>query len=231
MARHGVADRDWASIEPAAAALLGQYLAAIAARLPGPRRARTAAITELHDGLCDDYEYHRGHGLGSVKAANEVITDSGPVHVVATAYAGVLADLQARRTGQAFLFTGPVIGLLWLFALTPGERPDTLLLTIPPLGFLVVAAALAGVLTLAATGTHARRLRQIPHLPQLGAVSACVAAAAGDVAVLTAGAGPVLGDLSTTWAVFAFAVAASLLRLAYSQHAARLHLRATASGR
>jgi hypothetical protein len=224
MARHPLAHYP-SDVEPAAAEIFEDYLTAIARRLPGPRRARTAAIAELRDGLCDGWGHYRRRGLGDTDAARETVTEFGPASVVADAYTGVLADLHARRTAQMLVFTGPIIGLLWLVTLAPGQTPNALLLAVPMLTVLVAAGALAGLITVATTGRAAHLLPDIRGLPQRAAVTACLATGAVDLTVLTLAAERFLTTPTTPPAVLALAGLASLTRIGFSQYAARTHLK------
>lgn len=224
MARDPVTDGT-ASLGPAAADLLDAYVSAIAARLPGPRRARATAIAELRDGLHDALDAHPGRRHDAVAAAEQVIAESGSVAVVADAYTLVLTDRQARHTGQALIATGPLVGLLWLFTLVPRQGPGALLVAMPPLGAVVTVGVLAGLVALATTGRAARWFPEIRRLPQRAAVAACIAAGSVDLAVLSIAAARVLTNAGTLpWAIALFAVAASITRLVFSQHAARIHL-------
>jgi hypothetical protein len=202
-----------------------EYLAAITRRLPGPRSSRKEAIAELRDGLCDTFAHNRRRGLTGAEAARQTIDEFGPVSVVADAYTDVLADLQARRTSQILVFTGPIIGLLWLLTLAPGQTPDAVLLTMPPLAILVPAGALAAIIALAATGRVAHLLPDTPRLPQRAAVTACIIAGAIDLAVLTFAVDRALTDPPGLPLLLVFAGLASLTRIAYSQHAAHTNLK------
>ncbi|MQA13976.1 MAG: hypothetical protein GEV09_07320 [Pseudonocardiaceae bacterium] len=204
---------------------VAEYVAAVASELPGPRRIRTAALAELRDGLCDAVDARRQRGLASDAAAREAVAESGPPDIVAAAYAPVLADLTARRTALILLATGPVIGMLWVLALTPERSPGPLLGTAPVLPLLVATAAVAAVLTLAVTGAAQRLLGDVPQLPQLAVATACVAAVCADVAVLGLATSRALTDPGVLPWIVTLAAAASALRLAGSSRAAHHFLR------
>lgn len=209
---------------PAVEHCLGEYLSGIAARLPGPRRARTAALAELRDGLLDAVEAHRARGATAGDAARAAVAESGPIDVVAAAYAPILAARQARRSALALVATGPAIGLLWVLALVPGQAPDALLRMAPPLLVAVAVATVAALLAIAAAGRGMRWLPDTPQLPQRATATACAAAIAGDLIVLTLAATQLLAT-GLPVAPALLAAAASLTRLGCSQHAARRVLR------
>ncbi|MQA17388.1 MAG: hypothetical protein GEV09_25750, partial [Pseudonocardiaceae bacterium] len=163
MAGHTVAGRP-GGVASAATDVIEDYLDDISRRLPGPRRARNAAIEELRDGLYEALDTHRARGLGDLGAACQAVAESGSAVLVADAYTPVLADLHARRTSQALIATGPFVGLLWLFALVPGEPPTALLVGLPAVGAAVAIGAVAALLALAVTG---RAGRWLPAAPQL----------------------------------------------------------------
>jgi len=217
---------------PADGRVVEAYLAAVAARLPGPGRARAAALAELRDGLDDAVDAARARGAGPGEAARVAVAESGPADVVAAAFAPLLADLWARRAALALLATGPVVGLLWVSALTPGEPPPVLLRGAPPLAMIVVAAAAAGLLAVAATGRWGRRLPDLPALPQLAAAGVCAAAVCADATVLTLAVSRALGGAGALpVALLVAAATASTARLAWAQYAARRCLRAAGAAR
>ncbi|MQA25589.1 MAG: hypothetical protein GEU94_08965 [Micromonosporaceae bacterium] len=214
-------------VGPATAGAVEEYLAAIAAELPGPRRVRDDALAELRDGLHDAISARTAAGEPAAAAASAVLAESGSPSVVAAAYAPELDAVSARRTAQALLATGPLLGWLWLTSLTPGRAPDALLRGLPPLAGLVALAAVAGVLAIVAAGPAVRWLPDLPHLPQRAVACACAAAICADLAVLTlAGARFLTQDAGLPW-IAVIAVFGSAVRLTYSQNAARRHLPGT----
>ena len=73
------------------------YLAEVAARLPGPARARAGIIAELRAGLLDATDaYHEG-GLPAGSAAAAAVAEFGDPRLVAAAFRPGLALSQARR--------------------------------------------------------------------------------------------------------------------------------------
>ena len=145
--------------------------------------------------------------------------------VVALDFADLLATGQARRTARTLLLTGPVIGVLWLLTLAPGQGPSALLLHTPALGLLVVSALVAALLALVPGGPGGRVLPHLRLAPCQAAAAACAAAAVCDIVVLvTATLSALEQHLTTRWAPGLIAVAASLLRLTLTQRVARRDL-------
>jgi hypothetical protein len=93
-----------------------RYLAEVAGRLPGPRRAHTAIVTELRSGLCDTADAYRGAGLSQAQAADQAVAEFGDPAEVAAAFWPEIAASQARRMVLIVLVTGPLVGLLWVAA-------------------------------------------------------------------------------------------------------------------
>jgi hypothetical protein len=138
----------------------------------------------------------------------------------------MLATRQARYTALALLLTGPLIGVLWLATLTPEQAPDALLRRVPVLGFLILSAVAAGLLTLAATGPASRWLPDMVCSPCRATAAACAFAAATDVVVLTYATWSTLEQPSATrWLPGLIAAGASLLRFGLTQRIALRDLR------
>lgn len=225
MARRRIADPP-PCVDAAAAALVEDYLAAITARLPGPRHNYRAAVSELRDGLHDALSEYRRTGADDVAAARMAVAESGPPAVVAAAYVPILTNRYARRTSQTLLGTGPFIGALWLLALSPGSGPAALLHTVPALAGVLAVGVLAGLVAVAATGPIAPRLPEIPQLPQSAATLICATAIAIDLAVLGLAAAQLATSPGAPHWPLMIAAAASLGRLAYTQRATRYQRRA-----
>lgn len=195
-----------------AASAIEGYLDAVAARLVGPAAARAAILDELRDGLHTAVDGHLQRGAdgdGSVRAA---MHEFGPPATTAAAFAGELASARARRTAMAYLVTGPVVGLLWLLWLAPPgwrlDGPGTLLAAVPAAPVIVIATA-TGMAVLAATGRPGRWLRLAHHDILHGALIVVVAAALGDLLMLTLAA----RSAAPLPAFGAMAVSVSLVRL------------------
>jgi hypothetical protein len=201
--------------------LLADYLADVEARMPGRGRGRRFALMELADGLDDAVAHYRVLGMNPDTAAARAVRDCGPPSVVAAEFTTVLATGQARRIALALLLTGPLIGLLWLMTLAPGQGPQALLLRVPLLVVLVVVAVAAGVLTMAATGPAIRWLPELGRAPRRATATACAAAAVSDIAVITFAIWSALEEPSDVrWMPGLIAVAASLLRFTLTQRIA-----------
>ena len=162
-------------------------------------------------------------GLTCEQATTRAIGDSGPASVVARAISDALADGQARLTAAALLVSGPLLGLLWLATLVPGQWPSALLLHRPEIGLLVVTTAVFGGLTVM-KGCPAVRWLALPRpAPTRSAAIACASATVCDICLLLSAAALLAGNASLG-ITGALAGTASLIRLALSQHVARRDL-------
>lgn len=212
--------------QPPPSVVLAEYVADVGARIPRWRRGRRAALGELADGLDDAAAHYRGLGIDPGVAAARAVLDCGPPAVVAAEFTTMLATRQARHTALALLVTGPLVGVLWLATLTPEQGPEALLRRVPVLGFLILFAVTAGLLTLAATGQASRWLPEIFPSPCRATAAACALAAAADVVVLTYATWSTLEQPSATrWLPGVIAAGASLLRFGLTQRIALRELR------
>ncbi|MGI5132494.1 permease prefix domain 1-containing protein [Pseudonocardia sp. CA-107938] len=164
------------------------YLAAVAARLIGPRGTRAAILDELRDGLQTAAATRRTRGLTPDAAVREALAEFGSAPEVAVAFTGELVTARARQISLSYLLTGPLVGVSWLLVLAPPgwwrEGPRPLLTSLPAIP-LVAVGCLAGLTVLAATGRLGRWIRLTPrHLLDATALLAltCIA---GDAVVLT----------------------------------------------
>jgi hypothetical protein len=214
--------------EPAIRTLLPAavaYLSSIEAQIPRRSRARRALLAELADGLSDAVQHYVDLGMTCEQATIRVIDDSGPVSVVARAARDVLADGQARLTAVALLLSGPVIGLLWLRTLVPGQWPSALLLRHPPIAVLVVTTIAFGALAVL-EGSPTLSSLGMPHgTPAHYAATACASAALCDLYLLMSAAF-LLTDRADLGVTGLLAGTASLVRLALVQRIARRDLAA-----
>lgn len=207
------------------------YLAAIAARLPGPAASRRDILSELGAGVADAADAHRGAGLAPAQAARAAIDEFGRPDRVAAGFRPELAAAQARRTAVTLLAAGPLTGAVWFAAVLASHvgrlAPPWEWATLPAgarlaahLAVIALVVAIASTLfTLAATGRLTRWLDTRP--------AASAAVAAGSIAAVDAGllaalivvvaAGP--GRLAVL--PLAAAGAASLIRLGLAARAAR----------
>lgn len=132
----------------------------------------------------------------------------------------MLATRQARYTALALLLTGPVVGAL-LTTPTRGQGPDALLQRVRVLGFLILSAVAADLVTLAATGPASRWLPEIVPSPCRATAAACALAEADDVVVLTYATWATLEQPSATrWLPRLIAAGARLLRFGITQRIA-----------
>jgi hypothetical protein len=211
------------------------YLRAVAASMPGPRRARSDILAELRSGLLDAIDAHRCSGLPARAATEAAITEFGDPRQVAGAFRPHLSMIRARRTALALAATGPPVGLLWIAAAAashitirhappwhwPGAPP------LSPAAFPAVAVAILIVITstlatIAATGKLTRWLPASPGIAAVTAATAGFGAAVADLAILAVLASQLASDPGTLAPLpVAAATAASLTRLTLARQAAR----------
>jgi hypothetical protein len=201
--------------------LIEEYLDHVARRLPAGRRTRAAVLDELRDGL---HEAAAGSGLPPPDAARAAVHRFGAPEVVAAAFAGELATVRARRTVWGFLGTGPLVGVWWLLTFVPrpwAAGPGTVWAAIPVLP-VIVAAVLAAVAMLAATGPAARWVPAAsPYRAVTMASGIAVACIGGDLAALGTLGSRLLADRPLPWVLAGVAVTASLIRISVSAPALR----------
>jgi hypothetical protein len=210
---------------------IADYLAAVAAQLPGPPAARVAVTDELRDGLMEARETHRGRGCSQAEATAAVIAEFGDPDTVAAAFGPELGAVQARRVAVGLLVTGPLVGLTWIAVVAVNALPPwrhQLIgpwLALPLVGLALAVAGPALGLTVAATGRLGRRLGRVVDRATLPPTAAAVAALAAVVADLT-----LLGIItyhtlttpgSDVWAPVVLAASASLVRVTLAGRAAR----------
>jgi hypothetical protein len=207
------------------------YLAAIAAQLPGPPSARVAVTDELRDGLLEALQTHQARGCSQAEATAAAIAEFGDPHTVAAAFGPELGAVQARRVALALLVTGPLVGLAWIAAVVVNALPPwrhQLIgpwLALPLVGLALAVAGPALGLTVAATGRLGRRLGRVVDRATLPPTAAAVAALAAVVADLTL-LGILTGHALTSpgsyvWAPIIVAASASLTRVTLAGRAAR----------
>jgi hypothetical protein len=215
------------------------YLRAVAACMPGPRRARGDIVAELRSGLLDAIDARRSAGLTSQAATEAAITEFGNPQQVASAFRPHLAMTQARRTALSLAVTGPPVGLLWAAAalashVTLRQAPPWQWPGAPPLSpaaFPAVGAALlvliaSSLVTIAVTGKLTRWLPAGPRAATTTAATTTAATAgfaaiAADVGILAL----LASQLTSAPAALAplpvaAATAASLTRLTLARRAA-----------
>jgi hypothetical protein len=204
--------------------MVRSYLLDVEAGIPRWCRGRRRAMAELADGLEDATSHYYARGMDLQTAAARAVEECGPAQLVASEFAAVLANRQARLTALTVLLTGPLVGVLWLTALAPGRTPDALLLRFPVLGGLVMATVVSGLLTVLATGPGPEWLPAVTLRPRRTAAAACAAAALCDVIVLTIAALAVVGPSGLPLMPGIAAGGASLVRLILAQRVARRDL-------
>jgi len=133
------------------------YLGQVAAKLPGPRRARSGVLAELRSGLLDAVDAHRRSGLIPMEAAAAATGEFGEPGGLARALGPDLVATHARRVALTLLATGPLVGLLWFAAALASHKGMHLA---PPLDWSGLGLSAHG-------GVHA--------LSVIGAVAVCAA--------------------------------------------------------
>ncbi len=188
------------------------YLAAIAARLHGPRQRRRRILTELGDGLDHAAADHAATGLAPSEAMRAAIDGFGTPAEVADAFAGELATATARRMLAWFVVTGPLVGVWWVLVLHPYPWRTGVVALVAAIPVVPLVAVALG----AAAGTFATTGRLVRWLPEAGPRQALAAATAVGFLVVAADAtlitlylrsGPTLRHLAV------IAVAASAVRI------------------
>ncbi|HEY7430040.1 MAG TPA: permease prefix domain 1-containing protein [Streptosporangiaceae bacterium] len=211
---------------------IGSYLAEIAARLPGPARARRDILAELGTGLADAADAYRRAGLDPAQASRAAIGEFGGPDQVATGFRAELTNAAARRIALALLATGPLIGALWAAAALASHLGAHLALPlqwpsmpadarlVSKIAAVALATAIGSALfTVATTG---RLTRWLPARPPASAALAASGTAAMDLTlllVLTAQAATTPGRLAAL--PVAVAAAASIARFTLATRAAR----------
>jgi hypothetical protein len=223
--------------------MLDGYLTEVAARLPGPARARADIIAELRGGLLEAADAHRDAGLPAGNAAAAAIREFGDPRQIADAFRPGLALSQARRVALTLLGTGPLIGLLWAATALASHigiqhappwqwagAPPAAPVVFPLAAAAIVIAVWTAVFTIATTGRLTRWLPDRPRLAPSTAAVAGVAAAVADLAVFVLLASQLAaapGALAPAPA--AAAALASATRLSLAGRAARRCLAARAA--
>jgi hypothetical protein len=207
-----------------AARVLGAYQAALAAGLAGSRRARTAILLEINDGLLEATKTHQGRGLAARAAAEAAVAEFGDPGELARLLVAEQAGTAAHRVGLGLVLTGPAVGGVWLAAWASRnglgwlDQIGALLSRFPVFVVVVGLGVPAAVLaTIAGAGPLAPRLALSPrHAAGLALLAAC-ATVVGDSTLLTGIAitgGATTGGATTDWSWPLIAAAAvSLSRL------------------
>lgn len=214
-------------VDPAARPPLEDYMDELARGLPGSRRARTAILAEVGDGLADTVEKHQAEGATPDQAATAAIEEFGSPRTLAAHFATELAGITAHRVGLALVCTGPVVGLVWLAAFIArgdglgwtGEL-TAMLSTIPTYAVVLALVVPAALLATAGAGTAARRLPVGPRLAAAAASFAAIGCVVGDATLITSLIVSTMRGADESW-LAAVAVLFSSVRLTFAVLAAR----------
>ena len=223
--------------------VLDAYVDQVAARLPGPPRARRDIVAELRSGLLDAVDAHHGAGLPAATAAEAAVTEFGDPRLVADAFRPELTMKQARRVAVALAAAGPPIGLLWAAAALASHIAIRHAAPWPwadlrPLSLVAFSLAAGAVLitvcstlaTVAATGRLTRWLADPSRIAAATAATAGFGAAAADVALFALLASQLASAPGALAPIpVAAAAMASLIRLALARRAAGRCLAARAA--
>jgi hypothetical protein len=203
---------------------IADYLAAVAAQLPGPPAAQAAVTDELRDGLMEALKTHRARGCAQAQATAAVVAEFGDPDTVAAAFRPELAAVQARRVALGLLATGPLVGLAWIAAVAVNALPPWRhqltgpWLALPLVGLALAVAGPALGLTVAATGRLGRRLgggfgRRAALAPTAAAVAGLAAVLADLTLLAIVGSQAFASPGSLVWAPVIVATGASLTRV------------------
>jgi hypothetical protein len=214
---------------------IDDYLARVAAALPGPRRARAAIVSELREGLLDAAEAHRQAGLTPSAAATAANDEFGDPMQLAATFRGELATTRARYLAVILLATAPLIALAWIGAAVGshlGARqalpwqwqgaPAALRIGLPLAAVALAAGLCAAAATVAATGRITRWFPDCAHAAPTAAIAATLAAAAVDLTLLLLLTHQLAQAPATLDATpVTIAAAASVTRLLFARKAVR----------
>ncbi|MFK4066076.1 permease prefix domain 1-containing protein [Streptomyces sp. NPDC029674] len=196
---------------------LDAHIAALAAALHGPAKAKSRLVEEMRDGLTDTAAAHAEAGADDEEAAHRAIREFGTVDDLVPVCQRELTVAQARHTARTVALTAPFLVACWYLARTAGGGPAPWQLAHTPqllavhLALVATLAALLAAATLAATGPLARRLPTPQRLPLVVAWAGTTASAAMAVATLALATA---AALTTNWPLLAAAGA-----LAAASHA------------
>ncbi|MEV4946482.1 permease prefix domain 1-containing protein [Streptomyces sp. NPDC053755] len=209
------------------------YVAALAAALHGPARAKARLLEEMRDGLEETVAAHGRAGVPPEEAARQAVREFGSPAQLVPSCQRELTMAQARHTARAALLVAPFLIACWYAAWTADADgasflPRSAQLVAVHLAGLAIVAALPAAAALAVTGTLARRLPTPDALPTAVGWTVTTVSVAMAVAVLALAAASVL---AANWPVLAFAgvlAAVSHAGLAGSARACRRCARLTA---
>jgi hypothetical protein len=211
-----------------------RFLAAVAARLPGPARMRGEILAELRDGLLEAADAHSN--LTRDEAVLLAVREFGDPLALVSSFVPELAAARARRTVLALLAASPVVIALWMSAASViNERSSAVLLeriaTRLPGALLVLATVACVAWMLAASGRASRWFALPPGGSLRGAAAIGGLSAVADLAALLLLTARLIGYHGTLHLIaLAAAIAASTTRLRVASRASRACL-ACRSGR
>ena len=211
------------------------YLARIAAALPGPARARAAILAELRAGLLDATEAHTQAGLTSSTAAEAATGEFGDPIQVAASFRPELRTATARRLAVVLLASTPFVVLAWTAAAIgshlgarhalpwqwDGASPGWHI-ALPVAAAAFVAGICAATAAVAASGRLTRWLPNYARIASTSAIAAGIAIGAVDLTLLlllTHQIARAPATLDTT--PVTIAALASTARLAFAQQSIR----------
>ncbi|WP_180929822.1 permease prefix domain 1-containing protein [Streptomyces sp. AJS327] len=173
-----------------------EHLAALAAVLRGPSRARARMLEELRHGLTDTVAAYTDQGLPPPAATRRALHDFGGVEDLAPDCQRELTIAQVRHTARATALTLPPLVACWHLALAPspggGWPLSPWVFPLVVLSLVAVGAAALAAGGLLATGVLARRVRTPRRLPLAVAwtgSTASVAMPLGGLALLVSAPG------------------------------------------
>lgn len=198
-------------IDPAAAAVVGGYLAVLESRLPAGRRSRARILAEISDGLACALGEQTAGGAPPADAARRAVAEFGDPRMLAAAFARQLGPAAAHRAGLGLVATGPLVGGTWVAAYGSGgmglpEQVAGLLSALPQLALILAVTVPAALIAICGAGWPSRYVRVPARVVTGAALVASIGCAAGDLSLLLA---TVLGHrLAAAGPVSLFAAAA-----------------------
>jgi hypothetical protein len=176
-------------LDPAAADVIGGYLAELECRLPGGRRYRARILAEIADGLACAVLDRTDAGAAPAATAREVVAEFGAPGRLAAAFARQLGPVTAHRVGLGLVATGPLVGLAWLAAYANGAvglpaRVAGLLGAMPQLVVILAVTVPAAITATAGVGWAARHLALPAGVVTGAALMAVIGCVTGDLSLL-----------------------------------------------
>jgi hypothetical protein len=142
--------------------LIGDYLAALSADLPG------GIVEELADGLEETCRRHISQGLDPDAAARAAVAEFGEPRVVVAAFAQASPGRSAARR---LLAAGPVVGMCWVLVLITGRAWRW---PVPVATPVVIGITLITVISLLAAAAVGRRYRPVCRAAAAGCVGTAI---------------------------------------------------------